>query len=210
MAHELVPAAVRQLQSTANRSLAELAAERQREQRNSIILIDTSLSMNGPTTKGSTRIVELGKVLATLRKRHPDVPVVAFCGAPNFGTGDYPARVLDNELPTPASSTPLGRAIGFCASLGAHHIVLISDGEPNSRDEAFDTAAKWGGQIDTFFVGRKTDDGADFLKELARRTGGKSNVSDLGTGQKALAGKVTLALTAGTPELPAPSSAIAL
>lgn len=62
-------------------------------------------------------------------------------------------------------------------------LVLISDGEPNSEEEALKIASKFKSKIDTIFVGNETGMGREFLKKLAAATGGIAVVNkteDLG------------------------------
>jgi hypothetical protein len=156
--------------------------------RRSLLLVDCSSSMADIVTGGECgerKIDALRKVVETLRSTHP-VPMVAF-----------PTIELVERIPEPRGMTPLHRAIEFARVQEANHIVLVTDGVPDSRDAAFAAAAAFGGPIDVFYIGEASQDGAKFCAELARRTGGQSGVTDLVGAPKQLAGKIQLLLTDG-------------
>lgn len=158
----------------------------------SILLVDVSGSMNEPARSGRRRIVELRTVVAELRETHP-VPVAAF-GL----SGDVTVKLVDS-IPDPDGFTPLHDAIDFAKASGATHIVVVSDGRPDSMSLAKEAGRKFGGPIDTFYVGGD-DEGAAFMKGLAELTGGSSNVTDLGE-TRFLVSKIRGLLGPGTPQL---------
>ena len=157
--------------------------------RRSLLLVDCSGSMGGVIRSGDRKIDALRKVVTTLRETHP-VPVAA------FGVGGYGVEVVD-VIPEPCGSTPLGAAIEFGTAQGATHLVVVTDGEPNSEEDAFTAARAFGGVIDTFYIGDGSDRGSKFCSELAKMTGGTANLTDLGK-PKELAGKIVLMLGDGT------------
>jgi hypothetical protein len=61
-------------------------------------------------------------------------------------------------------------------------LILISDGEPNVGEDGLDIARTFTSKIDTVYVGPEGGDGARYLRELSRLTGGVSasqNVSEI-------------------------------
>jgi tryptophan synthase alpha subunit len=53
-------------------------------------------------------------------------------------------------------------------------IIVISDGEPDEKDETLRIAKTFATKIDTVFVGSETGRGRDFLRDLSTATGGIS------------------------------------
>jgi hypothetical protein len=153
--------------------------------RRSMLLADCSGSMDDPIRAGGRKIDALRTVVAGLRDTHP-VPVAA------FGLDSVPGsvRLLDEgqQLPEPSGLTPLHRAIDFGRAQGASHLVVVTDGQPDSEDAAFAAADLFGGPIDVFYVGDGDDRGARFAQLLAQRTGGTANLADLGKPKELKAG----------------------
>jgi hypothetical protein len=181
-------AAAKLNKSLAKSSLDDLVKARTRR---SLLLVDCSGSMVDTIRTGERKIDALRKVVDTLRETHP-VPVAA------FGLrGSNPVEVVDN-VPEPAGGTPLDLAIDFGAAQGATHLVVVTDGQPNSEDAAFQAAIRFGGQIDVFYIGDGNDYGSVFAQRLAKLTGGTCGVTDLVGESKVLAGKIMLALGDGS------------
>jgi Mg-chelatase subunit ChlD len=163
--------ALDQLTKSASRSsLDDLVKARTRR---SLLLVDCSGSMADTVRSGERRIDALRKVASDLRETHP-VPMAAF-GARCAGQ----VEVVDS-VPEPAGGTPLDRAIDFGAAQGANHLVIVTDGQPDSEPAAFAAARTFGGQIDVFYIGDGEDRAARFCSELAAMNGGTSGVTDLG------------------------------
>ena len=76
-------------------------------------------------------------------------------------------------------------AFGTVKGAGINHVVLITDGRPDSPDRALKSAANL--RIDCFYVG--PDPVPDFLRDLSRITGGQYNRADLSS-RKELASAV--------------------
>lgn len=167
--------------SLAKSSLDDLVKARGRR---SLLLVDCSSSMGLSIASGERRVDAMRRVVATLLETHP-VPVAAFNSRRGCGAN---VRVVD-QIPEPHGDTPLHSAIDFCRDETANHIVLVTDGEPASEYAAFEAAAQFGGVIDVFYIGDGNDRGARFCQELAQRTGGTANVTDLGK-PKELAAKI--------------------
>jgi hypothetical protein len=152
-------------------SLADLA----KAARRSILLADCSGSMHGIIRSGERRIDALRKIWTELSETHP-VPTVA------FGTSSRDSLTFIDRgmsLPEPCAGTPIHTAIRYAKANGATHIVLITDGQPDSETAAFAAADEFGHPIDCFYIGDGDDSGARFTRELAARTGGTANLADL-------------------------------
>lgn len=181
--------ALDKLTSSLNKSsLSELVKAKTRR---SLLLVDCSGSMGTYIEKGGRRIDAMRNVVTTLRETHK-TPIAAF----GLRGGSGPVDVVD-IIPEPQGSTPIDLAIEFGKMQGANHLVIVSDGEPNSESAAFGAARTFGGQIDTFYVGDPGGRAPQFLAELAAMTGGSFNASDLGQ-PKVLAGKIVLMLGDGS------------
>ena len=156
--------------SLAKGSLADLA----KSARRSLLLVDCSGSMSSAVRSGDRKIDALRKVVAGLRETHP-VPVAAF-GLSGYGGT---VRVVD-DIPEPSGGTPMHSAIDFGKAQGATHLVMVTDGQPDSEGATLQAAREFGGPIDVFYIGDGGDRGAQFAQELARITGGTANLTDLG------------------------------
>lgn len=156
--------------SLANSSLSSLVQATAAAGRRSLLLVDCSSSMRQPLAKGGTRISELRNVVEDLRTTHP-VPVAAF-------SGDG-VRLVDG-IPNPTGGTPMSDAIEFGTTNRATHLVVVTDGVPNSESAAFEAAREFGGRIDVYYIGNGGDEGARFCQRLAKMTGGTCGVTDLG------------------------------
>lgn len=190
------PATIADAQSSLqklNKSLAKssLGALVKARTRRSLLLVDCSGSMGQHImATGQRKIDALRKVVADLRETHP-VPTAAF----GLGRG---VQLVDT-IPEPANSTPLHRAIDFGTAQGATHLVVVTDGYPDSADAAFEAARAFGGPIDVFYIGDAGESGAQFCQSLAKLTGGTCGVTDLGSdAQKSLPGQIRLLLGDGS------------
>jgi hypothetical protein len=176
------------LRKTAERTnLDEFVAARTRR---SLLLVDCSSSMGDHVITGERKIDKLRAIVETLRATHP-VPMAA------FGLRSSTTVELVESIPEPAGMTPLHRAIDFGRVQEANHLVVVTDGHPDSGTLAYAAADAFQGPIDVFFIGDEGDAGARFCTELARRTGGKFGLTDLSGAPKELAGRIQLLLGDG-------------
>lgn len=156
--------------ATLQRSLAKTSLrDLVRAKRASMLLVDASGSMSDTLETGARKIDELRKVVAILAETHA-VPMVAFGSSVDLVRGD---------IPEPSGGTPLDRALDYAKASGATHVVVVSDGHPDNPDAAMDAATRFGGIVDSFFIGNDFDRGAGFLRRLAELTGGATNLTDL-------------------------------
>ena len=134
-----------------------------------ILVVDMSGSMaSNDAPGGISRYEAAEKELRQLQKQLPGkVAIVAFSSSPQFCPGGIPPRI--------GGSTDMAAALHFVkAADGLAKIVLISDGEPDSRSAALAAAGEFAHQIDTVYIGPEMGWGRQFLEELAAATGGKS------------------------------------
>jgi hypothetical protein len=180
----------------ASAELSSLADLVKAKANRSMLLVDISDSMDSHLATGERAIDALRKVVDMLRDTHP-VPVAAF-GFDQFGEGDGEVVKFIDNVPEPQGSTPLHTGIDFAKEKGATHLVVVTDGSPDSTSEALRSAKRFGGPIDVFYVGDGNDDGAKFCARLAAATGGTANVTDLNT--KLLTSKIRALIGPGLPE----------
>jgi Mg-chelatase subunit ChlD len=165
------------------------------ESERSLILVDVSSSMDETIKSGERKIDALRNVVRSLRESHP-VPVAAFGGGVGQDAFQDRAAIVD-EIPEPAGGTPMAEGIAFAKQITATHIVMVTDGVPNSMSAALDAARAFGGRIDVFYIGDGDDDGAHFCNTLAASTGGVSSVTGLDK-PKELASKIAGLLPAAS------------
>jgi hypothetical protein len=178
--------------TTEKSSLDDLVAAKTKR---SLIAADVSSSMEDGCADGKRKIDNLRVVLEQLQTTHP-VPVCVF--------GLHGGQIeLVERIPEPQGMTPLHKAIDFARVQEANHLVVLTDGVPDSRTAAFEAAARFGHPIDVFFIGNEGGRGADFCRELAKCTGGQFGITDLaGTAhQKQLTSAIAGLLGSGTETL---------
>jgi len=168
------------LKTTKRSSLDELVAAKTKR---SLLLVDCSGSMHDLVEGTARKIDKLRSVVETLRQTHP-VPVAA------FGVGHGGVQLVEH-IPEPSGTTPLHSAIDFARIQEANHLVVVTDGVPDSEPAALEAARLFGGSIDVFFIGNeRTLDGARgaaFCARLAKQSGGSCGVTDLTGEPKKLA-----------------------
>jgi Mg-chelatase subunit ChlD len=153
--------------SAAKSSLDDLLKSKMQR---SLLLVDCSGSMDSWLTRSHERRIDaLRKIVRDLRETHP-VPVAAFGGG---------GVTLIDDVPEPTGGTPMHSGIEYGHREGATHLIVITDGHPDSERATFEAAERFGGPVDVFYVGDGNDSGARFAKELAKRTGGTAHLSSL-------------------------------
>jgi hypothetical protein len=143
-----------------------------------IVLLDTSLSMMSKDAFFSgtpcSRYRAACKQLEQLQEQMPgEVAVIAFSDQPHFCPEGVPTK--------PGGTTDLGAALAMAreADNGLMRFVVISDGDPNSKDHALAEARQFSVGIDTIAIGHERG-GRTFLRRLANSTGGTYH-EDAGT-----------------------------
>jgi hypothetical protein len=160
------------------------------DERNSIVLLDTSGSMESGTNSEQRKIDALRDLVYRLRAEGIQFRQIVFGSSVE----------MREDIPEPGGGTPLTEAIEMATNHAPGKLVVISDGIPDNPDSALNAARKLGVRIDCFYVGPRPSQGEVFMSQLSDATGGSSHVGDLGAGVKALAGEIKKALLA----LPAP------
>lgn len=150
-----------------------------------ILLLDTSGSMSSQAdTPNERRIDALRGVVSALRLKQLAFKQLIF-------NSDF---MWSDIIPEPTGGTNLAGALDFTAQVKPEHLIIVSDGEPDSAEATMLAAKKLNCKIDVFFVGPKGSPGDAFLKQLATSTGGTSEAVSF----KELAVKVAGMLSAGT------------
>lgn len=164
MKNSIVPGSLSALAQGANVGLAEafMSAD-------AIILVDTSGSMSAHDDDRQSRYSrackELKQLQANLSGR---IAVVSFSCQAQFDPGGVPTNH--------GGGTNMAEALRYVhlADGLVDRFILISDGEPNSAQDALTEAKKFTTRIDTIFIGPEGGAGAEFLKRLAAASGGTS------------------------------------
>ena len=128
--------------------------------------------------------------LTTLQNAHPGkIAVISFSGDAQFCPAGIPVYL--------GGMTNLAGALRFAKVCDAAEMrfVVVSDGEPDSQEEALKVAATYQGRIDAVYVGPEGGPGAAFLKRLAEAHGGQQATATCATMLAATIER--LALTAG-------------
>lgn len=165
----IVPGSLQALSLQNNRSLAETFVSC-----DAIILVDTSGSMsNQDSRSGQSRYDVACAELAKLQQSMPGkLGVLSFSSKTVFCPGGKPLYLGDQ--------TDLAGALRFAkiADVPGIRFVVISDGYPDSADEALSEARGYKNQIDTVYVGPESDNsGREFLAKLAGAHRGQSLVA---------------------------------
>jgi len=134
-----------------------------------IIIVDTSSSMGQHDARGGksrydVACEELKTLQASLSGK---LALLSFSNDVIFCPNGIPFNYHD--------MTDLAKALKF-AKMGdlasGMRFIVISDGEPNSEDEALDVAKTYKNRIDTIYIGPEDGEGQAFLKKLAKASGG--------------------------------------
>ncbi len=155
-------------------SLASLV-QRKKSARSTFLLLDCSGSMAEPAgdggrfAGGTSKIAALRGIVQGLKADGVVAPMVG------FGLDDYKNGGVGfvESVPKAFGATPLAYAIDFASAHDAGHLVIISDGLPDSPQDALDAARRFAGPIDVFYVGPRPSPGETFLQNLARVSGGQ-------------------------------------
>ncbi len=129
-----------------------------------LFVLDISGSM-AEIVDGKRKIDHLRNIM----EKYPDANMMTFSTRTNF-------IKKASDIPEPQSSTDLAYALECVRNnkiLSPERLVLISDGEPDSRQSSIAEAIKLGLPIDIIFIGRKGSSGELFMEELAKKTGGQ-------------------------------------
>lgn len=128
-----------------------------------VVIADLSSSMTCQAFDHKTRHECLQEAMAPFKGR---VQVLAF----NSSVWEVDA----DALPRPSGSTNLSEALSVAKSIEPVHVLVISDGAPNSRDAALQAAEQLAKDcvIDAMYIGPEGDtDCIEFMRTLAEEIG---------------------------------------
>lgn len=140
-----------------------------------IIVVDTSSSMSQHDARGGKSRYDVAcEELKTLQASLPGkLALLSFSDDVIFCPNGIPFDF--------GSMTDLAKALKF-AKMGdlasGMRFIVISDGEPNSEEDALEVARTYKNRIDTIYVGPEGGDGQRFLKKLAKSSGGQNVTAD--------------------------------
>lgn len=156
-----------------------------------LVMLDTSGSMMmADCQNGQRRYDSATEQLIRLQRDQPGkLGIIAWNDFARFCPGGIPT--------TPCGGTDMAGVLRFVrpADNTSIKLILISDGEPDSEDEALKVAGQFRSKISTIYVGPESGYGREFLRKLAMATGGVSvsqSVADIANLQQT----VTKLLTA--------------
>jgi len=130
-----------------------------------LVLADLSGSMAGAIKGATTKYDCLKSALAAQGER---IGIIGF--GYHYDTMESVFETNALELPPPSGGTPLTQAFDHALTLDPMHILVISDGQPNSKDTAIESAAKLANDviIDVLYIGPRDDTQAtSFMCHLA-------------------------------------------
>ena len=134
-----------------------------------IIITDTSGSMDQCDARGGKSRYEVAcEELKTLQASLPGkLALLSFSSDVVFCPNGIPFRY--------GGMTDLAKALRFAkvADVTGIRFIVISDGEPDSEEEALKVAKTFKNRIDTIYVGPEGGAGSEFLKKLAKASGGQ-------------------------------------
>lgn len=137
-----------------------------------VVLVDISGSMADYDGTDKARYERAQEVLDQLQRDYAGKIILA--------SFDYDAEFqFTGRLPLPRGGTNLAGALNFVRDLSeAYQIILVTDGRPDSPQEALESAKRLASPLNIMFVGAENDVYArDFLDELAKATGGSLSVT---------------------------------
>jgi hypothetical protein len=142
-----------------------------------VLLLDCSSSMRGRVNGGRKIDILRGAIEAlTLDEWR----IYVFNSATRL--------ILPNQIPEPSGGTNLGEALRVISAEDTVETLVVSDGVPDSEDDALSAAALVQGVISTLFVGDDFDSSAkNFLRRLSSAGCGKCYSQDLNAGPLILA-----------------------
>ena len=172
----------------ATNTTGDLASRVKNDDRDRIILLDTSGSMSSMTDNVEKRKIDaLRQVVYDLRADGHRFRQIVFGSSVE----------MREDIPEPDGGTPLTEAIELAREHRPGRLIIISDGIPDSPGTAIESAKKLGVPVDCFYVGPRPSQGEVFMSQLADATHGSSHVGDLGKGVKALQAEVKAVLMIG-------------
>lgn len=162
-------------------------------QAGSVLLCDTSGSMAYVDTQdGRRRIDHLAEILSALLSQ------VRLQGVWTFDSYVREVNALAPQLPDPSGSTALHLALDEMGRLAPKpaKLIVLCDGEVDQPDLAIEAAKRLGVPVDCYYVGPDNHRAPmDFLRKLARATGGDSGKFNIAKEQQKLTDQLVLRIT---------------
>ena len=167
---QIVPGSISAIAKSTGQSIAQLFTSAE-----IVTIVDVSGSMGLHDSRGEKSRYEVAcEELANIQKNRPGkVAVIAFSNTAVFCPGGIPIYE--------GSGTNLAHALRYAkiADVPGMNIIVISDGEPDSKEQALAVARTYKNKISTVYCGPEDrSHGQKFLTELANITGGQTLTSD--------------------------------
>lgn len=138
-----------------------------------VIVVDTSGSMEACDSRGGKSRYDVAcEELKSLQASLPGkLALLSFSDDVQFCPNGIPWQY--------GGGTDLAKALKFSkmADVTGMRFIVISDGEPSSESEALNVAKTYKNKIDTIYVGPENGDGQEFLRKLAKASGGQGVTS---------------------------------
>ena len=167
--NELIKGSISAIAQQNNQSIAETFINA-----DVIIIVDTSVSMCAEDSRdGRSRYEVACEELKNLQASLPGkIALLSFSDDVIFCPSGIPFNY--------EGGTQLDKALKFAkvADVAGIRFIVISDGEPNSEEEAIKVAKTFKARIDCIFVGPEGSAGEKFLKRLAKASGGQGVTAD--------------------------------
>lgn len=159
-----------------------------------IDICDCSGSMSAHDSRDNQSRYDVAcQELAALQERRPGKhAIISFSSYPQFQPGGH--------LPAPSGGTDLAGALKFArlADLPGMQFFVISDGHPDSEEDALFEASLYKAKISCIFVGPPAGFGQRFLEQLASASGGQFATAEKAI-ELAVAVETILQLAEGIP-----------
>lgn len=139
-----------------------------------ILVCDRSGSMTtNDASENRPRYTVEDEVVKELQEKYAgQIAIVSF--------SDMAYMCLNGVLPYPDGGTNMAGALRFVHPVveSGIHAVLVSDGEPDDKQEVIYIAKQMKGFLDVVFIGKKGSEGDKFLKEVAKASGGTHETNE--------------------------------
>lgn len=170
MSNDLAIGSMSAVAKAQNKDVATVITEALVDGTAKIVCVDVSQSMGDQDAPGGMRRIDAARAeLEKLQKAYPgQIILVEFSHVANFN--------FEGELCRPGGGTDLSTAFDLIEEYdGLADVWVITDGETNNQEECIAYVKKHASKIHTVFMGEEGNAEAfDFLKRLAKLSGGKS------------------------------------
>ena len=168
MTTQIIPGSIGAVAQQSGKSIAESFVNA-----DVVIVVDTSGSMDACDSRGGKSRYDVAcEELKSLQASLPGkLALLSFSDDVQFCPNGIPWQY--------GGGTDLAKALKFSkmADVTGMRFIVISDGEPSSESEALNVAKTYKNKIDTIYVGPENGDGQEFLRKLAKASGGQGVTS---------------------------------